>query len=394
MSAAVWPKFIIAIGALTVLSIVFIYAPIEEYPSGKRRHQPLPMQYLQPGNSDVIKNGGRSLKESALNASQRGRNETDKAEFEIKISVKTTNQAEFDSKMAMNRKKLQNACSAYPQLRRQPKFTFNLMFFKEQNVVWCPVFKASSSTWLKFFFEISTALPEQKKQQYLLKHNNQPLQLGKAVSSKISPRALDNNGLRRILIVRHPFERLVSAFRDKLEKLHGKDPQHDFYFKTYGRQIVNKYRKTAMEKFGPEYFAEEKNFGAPIPSPKRNTSELPIFWEFVQFVKSSQVNRMDEHWKPTFVRCSLCAVNYDYVIHMEDNASDERFVKGLIAPSAKDIGSSTPFNKRLTSLSSQDLTKLYFNLLSDGDIQELYEIYKFDFKLFGYSFTFRNKVYS
>ena len=56
------------------------------------------------------------------------------------------------------------------------------------------------------------------------------------------------------IIVRHPFERLVSAYRDKLERKHAKNYLTDFYYTSYGRKIVQKYRKRALLKFGDEFF--------------------------------------------------------------------------------------------------------------------------------------------
>ena len=44
--------------------------------------------------------------------------------------------------------------------------------------------------------------------------------------------------------------------------------------------------------------------------------------------------------------------------------------------------------------SSSEITKLYFEVLSNEEILKLFEIYQNDFKLFGYSFTFRNVTYS
>ena len=33
---------------------------------------------------------------------------------------------------------------------------------------------------------------------------------------------------------------------------------------------------------------------------------------------------MDEHWKPTFNYCSMCVLNYDYVIKFEDYLNEAK----------------------------------------------------------------------
>ena len=61
----------------------------------------------------------------------------------------------------------------------------------------------------------------------------------------------------------------------------------DWYYKRYGRDIVSRYRRRALERFGREFFSEANNYGTPMavqgPGAKRPEG-LPIFWEFVQFV--------------------------------------------------------------------------------------------------------------
>ena len=68
------------------------------------------------------------------------------------------------------------------------------------------------------------------------------------------------------MIVRHPFDRLVSAFRDKLERIKtNQNMETHYYYKLYGKDIVKTYRARAIENFGKEFFGPENNFGAPMP---------------------------------------------------------------------------------------------------------------------------------
>ena len=51
-------------------------------------------------------------------------------------------------------------------------------------------------------------------------------------------------------------------------------------------------------------------------------------------------------------------------------------------------------NSNKGSISDQELVDTYFELLSNQEIQKLYEIYKLDFQQFNYSFSFRGIAYN
>ena len=48
----------------------------------------------------------------------------------------------------------------------------------------------------------------------------------------------------------------------------------------------------------------------------------------MQFVIDSKQSAMDEHWKPTMHYCSLCMLNYDFVIKFENlNVESRAFLE-------------------------------------------------------------------
>ncbi len=74
---------------------------------------------------------------------------------------------------------------------------------------------------------------------YLQRTKSAPLELARKKFPRPSPPELEEaltNSLS-FLIVRDPFERLLSAYRDKLEGYRNK------YYKLLGEQIVKKFRK-------------------------------------------------------------------------------------------------------------------------------------------------------
>ena len=58
--------------------------------------------------------------------------------------------------------------------------------------------------------------------------------------------------------------RLVSAFRDKIERCHEFKPnssvcdtKKDWYYKKYGQEMIKRYRRKYKEKFGEEILLEK-----------------------------------------------------------------------------------------------------------------------------------------
>ena len=96
-----------------------------------------------------------------------------------------------------------------------------------------------------------------------------------------------------MIFVRHPFERILSAFRDKLEdpSVQGRKP-NDYYFNKHGRRIVMHYRKQQIT--GP-------------------TWKYPKFSEFVDYVLGKDLRYDDEHWSPYYKECTPCNINYTFV---------------------------------------------------------------------------------
>lgn len=268
----------------------------------------------------------------------------------------------------------------------------HLFALEKRGFIWCPVFKAASSTWLEYVVALSKVkLPRKLKNQW-------PIEKAKFVTVQRRLR-LDTvkrimmpkrpSGQASMILVRHPFERLVSAFRDKLERSH----EVDYYQKKYGQKIIRKFRTEAIRVLGESYFNEENNFGAPIPvvpSERRKDASFPSFWEFVQFLKRTPSNYYDEHWKPMSLYCMLCkqAIHYNYVIKYEHlQEEQDSFIhhmewKELYSQENNVIN---PSNRN--NLSSSDVTDLYLKNISDEDLMSLYRIYRDDFLLFDYSFS-------
>lgn len=161
----------------------------------------------------------------------------------------------------------------------------------------------------------------------------------------------------KFLFVRHPFERLLSAYRNKLEQRHDSSR----YFQSrFGRRIVKRYRANATAR-------------------SLRDGDDVTFAEFAEFVADTRNTIFNEHWAPIDKLCRPCAINYDFIGKHESLFQDSDYLLKHV------VGvSDVTFPKGPDSNTSTDLVK-YYSSLDHNAILRLYGIFEYDFKLFNYN---------
>ncbi|XP_017876663.1 carbohydrate sulfotransferase 11-like [Ceratina calcarata] len=164
----------------------------------------------------------------------------------------------------------------------------------------------------------------------------------------------------KLIVVRHPLERLLSAYRNKLEAKHEKSSR---YFQTrFGKKIIRRYRRNATEQ-------------------SMANGDDVSFREFVEFITDDSANdTTNEHWKPIYELCQPCLINYNLVSKYESLVEDatevlERMGVDSVNFPAKPA-SSEPTAKKLDR---------YYSTLTYKQLRKLANLYKLDLKLFDYS---------
>ena len=153
-------------------------------------------------------------------------------------------------------------------------------------------------------------------------------------------------------IVRHPLERLVSAYRDKFQFA----KKYAYIYNNYAGQVMN------------------------TTSAGSRTSRRPSFSDFVNYLLRTPVDQYNDHWVPYWLHCHLCEIEYDVIAKMETITEDTDFIATRSGLTNYNI--SLPWaNKRR---SKDDLTSEYINQLSSSQVEKLYEIYQPDFEMFDY----------
>lgn len=164
----------------------------------------------------------------------------------------------------------------------------------------------------------------------------------------------------KVLFVREPFERLVSAFRDKFES------PNSYYHPVFGRPIISRYRANATRT-------------------ALRTGAGVTFREFVQYLLD--VRRpvgMDIHWEPVSQLCSPCVLKYNFIGKFESLQEDANFLlEGIGAPrnlTFPDFKDRNPLAERTSS----SITQRYFAQLNATERQRAFDFYYMDYLMFNY----------
>ncbi|XP_011685749.1 PREDICTED: carbohydrate sulfotransferase 11-like isoform X1 [Wasmannia auropunctata] len=165
----------------------------------------------------------------------------------------------------------------------------------------------------------------------------------------------------KLIVVRHPLERLLSAYRNKLETKHEKSAK---YFQTrFGKKIVKRYRLNATEES------------------LRNGDDV-TFREFVDFVTDDNTENgtRNEHWRPVYDLCQPCIVNYNLISKYESLVEDATEVLERIGVTSVNFPARPPSSEP----TSRKLDR-YYSTLSYKQLRKLADLYKLDLRLFDYS---------
>nr|XP_035959259.1 carbohydrate sulfotransferase 11 isoform X2 [Halichoerus grypus] len=164
----------------------------------------------------------------------------------------------------------------------------------------------------------------------------------------------------KFLFVREPFERLVSAYRNKFTQKYNTS-----FHKRYGTKIIRRQRKNATQ--------EALRRGDDVR-----------FEEFVAYLVDPHTQReepFNEHWQTVHSLCHPCHIHYDLVGKYETLEEDSNYVLRLAG-----VGSYLKFPTYAKSTRTTDeMTTEFFQNISSEHQTQLYEVYKLDFLMFNYS---------
>merc|ERR1711936_166512 len=204
--------------------------------------------------------------------------------------------------MLQRSKSVEAACSRLEdELGDQRRLYSRLRWAVPQRLLYCPVFKAASTSWLINYLKLSNSTTDPKSGNLHTKITNlfpppATFKLRKQIFSESV----------KFIVVRHPFERLVSAYRDKLAGY-----TRNEHYLDMRKVIIKNYRKNKSDKSAIPTFKESVDF---------------VLDELKKMGAGSSNLVIDGHFMPYTRRCIPCAIDYDVIIKFETLEEDSQYL--------------------------------------------------------------------
>nr|XP_053645984.1 carbohydrate sulfotransferase 11-like [Cherax quadricarinatus] len=255
----------------------------------------------------------------------------------------------------------------------------DIIYDSANHLAFCPVYKAASTSWSITLLELGGYWRES------LKKKNSLQLLLKQIFPRISNFAASSitSDCTRFMVVRHPFERLVSCYRDKFQ-----DASKGYYYLHYGEKMVRRYRKfhdgLSQQQISllEEQVRSKVKRGLPVVLPENPfaTPLGPTFSEFVQYILDAHHD--DEHWRTYEAHCSPCILPYDFILRFESLPEEGK----LFLEYLNRTGDVRPrWDNPTQGVKTGQVACSYFKQLPLPYVHMLYEKYKSDFDLYEYS---------
>ena len=244
---------------------------------------------------------------------------------------------------------------------------------ENKKLAYCHVPKVASTAWMLSFAEMNLISASDIKS--MNNENSLHDYLYNTFSIKIEKPddvSLLSN-LYTITFIRHPFERLVSAFHDKFivgKQINLMMPFIEYYIRLKGMKKPKKVRQSWIDKYIDVSF--------------RTFIDFVLF----EYNEPEKISDPSTHWWPYMDICKLCEIKFDYVGKLEALKNDVECILDAFPNYAKLQQMKLKIRKKVNAKGnhSTNMTMEYFSQLSTETVVSLYKMYEDDFKLGGYEY--------
>lgn len=275
---------------------------------------------------------------------------------------------------SLNRKKGIKHNSAMPGEKVPEKDLVKFISDTNNFMEYCHVPKAASSTWMYALAKINKLTPDMNELKELLQKGMLHGIMFEKYGHFEDDLPGDDNSVFKFTFVRHPFERIVSAYHDKFVHLLDKSfiqPVIDWEAGLFGRLTATVSKNNATNV--------------------ATNTFLMKFEKFVRFILYEIENNMQSygslHWWPFSRLCGLCHIDYDFIGKVENLESDVNYLARTKLSMYQNLVQSVFENKlNKNQHKSEKTSHLYFQQLPKDLVMKLYSVFEDDFHLGGYDY--------
>ncbi|XP_027002443.1 carbohydrate sulfotransferase 11-like isoform X1 [Tachysurus fulvidraco] len=272
----------------------------------------------------------------------------------------TTDATELSPLQLMHQRRrdlLEDVCHSYTHKRRVliPEDLKHLIVDDRHGLLYCYVPKVACTNWKRVLMVLTgDTQRDPLKIPAKMAHVPGTLRtLSEYSTSEINQRL---RTYLKFVFVREPFERLVSAYRNKFTLRYNKA-----FHKRYGTKIIQRHRAEAS------------------PQALERGDDVS-FSEFVRYLVDPGEEPFNEHWERVHSLCHPCLIHYNILGKYETLQQDSSYVLKLAGVDKVTFPSSSK-----SARTTADVVASYFKNISTAYKKKLYNLYKLDFLLFNYS---------
>ncbi|KAG8504891.1 Carbohydrate sulfotransferase 10, partial [Galemys pyrenaicus] len=248
------------------------------------------------------------------------------------------------------------------QFPEELKFVLDRIFVCDKHkILFCQTPKVGNTQWKKVLIVLNGAFPSIEEIPENVVHDHEKNGLPRLSSFSDAEIQKRLKTYFKFFIVRDPFERLISAFKDKFVHNPRFEP---WYRHEIAPGIIRKYRRNRTETRGIQF----EDFVRYLGDPNHRWLDLQFGDHII-------------HWVTYVELCAPCEIKYSVIGHHETLEDDAPYI---LKEAGIDHLVSYPTIPPGITVYNKSKVEHYFLGISKRDIRRLYARFEGDFKLFGY----------